>query len=83
MKKTNIEDGYILTDGDSEVDIESMIEAKPSRTMDYGSSSASIQAKEIKLYKDDIEYVGCLKKFILKETADGKTVVTVVFTLNS
>ena len=82
MKKTDLEDGYILTDGDSEVDIESMIESKPSRTTAADYSSMPSQTKEIKLFKDGIEYVGVLKKFILKETADGKTVVSVVFSLN-
>jgi len=82
MKKIDTEDGYYISDEDSEIDINSMLEplvdpkAIPHQRL-------AVVGKEIKLIKDDKEYVGYLKKFLLKETSEGKTVISVVFNLKS
>lgn len=81
MKKTETEDGYYISDEDSEIDINSMLE--PLIESGTITKRLSILGKEIKLIKDDIEYVGYLKKFLLKETSEGKTMITVVFDLKS
>ncbi len=86
MKKIETENGYILVDGDSEIDPDSMID--PSEL--YSSIGSSINnetgvkpKKEIKLIKDEVEYCGFLTKFLLKETSEGKRTITVVFDLKS
>lgn len=93
MRKIETEHGMILMSEGSEIDPDSIFEpeVRPSNIDDLikttleeiDKKELNLDQKRIKLIKDDKIFEGTQKTFILKETKEGKTVISVVFYLDT
>lgn len=80
MKKVSLPDGgYVIVDEDSDIDPESMFidESKLKQ-----EATKNVPKNIVILKKDNIEYSGSLKRFVLTENEHGIKTIKVVFELN-